>query len=101
MKEALNQLSLDIIKFHASDFACDIGSGTDKATAADQDLPPRPESTLQPDLESNWYQLLHLISDRLVPDHVSLIPFEHILAHPQKQDKTLDKTSVLPLNNQD
>ena len=37
----------------------------------------------------------------LAPDHVSLIPFEHTLAHPQKQEKAPGKISVLPLNNQD
>ena len=37
----------------------EIASGSDDPTAADQDLHPQPESTLQTDFEKNQYQVLY------------------------------------------
>ena len=81
MKEALNQLPLNIVKIHTPELDCDIDSGSDNPTSVHQDLPPRPDSQLYPDLKSNQYHLPPLIFDRAASDCVYLIPPEHILGH--------------------
>ena len=67
MKESFTQFSLDYIEIHALDFEADIDSGSDDTTASDQDLSLGPDSKLQPDFESNQYQLPLLLSDILAP----------------------------------
>ena len=94
MKEALCQLSLGSIGIHVPTFDCDIDHGNYSPNPADQIVPPGLASYLYFDRKGDQYKLMPLISNRLMPSHVSSIPFGCTLAHPKKQDKMQYKIQV-------
>ena len=77
MKEVLQDL--DTIEIHTPDFDCDIDSCSDIPTVIDQNLPTGPETTLSTDIGSSEYKLLLLFSNRVVPEDILPISFQHYL----------------------
>ena len=63
MKDVLHYL--DIVEIHASDFNCDVDSGSDGPAATDQDIPS--ESTPPTNHKNTFYWLPPLLSKGLMP----------------------------------
>ena len=55
VEKGLNQLSSDIINFHAPVFDFNIDAGSDDPTNADQKVPTRPDTALQLHSKSSQY----------------------------------------------
>ena len=62
-------------------------------TATDQEILTGPQTTFSIDFESIEYALEPPLSDRLAPEHISSISFQHALAYPEIETKMLSKVS--------
>ena len=87
---ALIQTSLDPTGMHAPDFSCNIYSGSDNRAANGQNIPMRPDVTLQSNFESSNCHLPHLLSNRSQPKHK--LPFHHSLSHLKKKHYRIQGT---------
>ena len=77
MKEALKHL--DTIEIQAPGFNCDVDSCSDGPITADQELPIVHDTTSLPNLK-----IIGFTSEYIPP-----ISFQHLLAHPKTETKTV------------
>ena len=68
-------------------FDCDIDGSHDSPNPTHQGISSGADNELDTELSSNQYKLSPSISERLLPGHISLIPFLNTLEDPKKQDK--------------
>ena len=87
-------MSLESIQIITPNFRCDTDGGSDSPATAYQDLPPGPDTDLHPEIRSNQYKCLLLISDRQTPVHLFSIPFQCTLKNPKKKDKMQEKIHI-------
>ena len=79
MKDALHHLNTTEI--HPPDFDCDIYGVSEGPTNIEQELSTGPDPTSLTHFNSSEYKLPSPPSNRLTPEHIWPIPFQHSLAH--------------------
>ena len=80
--------SLTSLKSMLQIFVCDIDNVNDGPTTPDKELFIEPSHSLSLDVENREYRLPHPLCNRLTPQHISPISFQHLLAHPKTKIMT-------------